>query len=56
MADYVERFADLYDQLSAYEEAPNSLHYTTRFLDGLKPGVRVAVALQKPRIWMLHMI
>ena len=45
----MERFADLCDQLSAYEEAPNSLHYTTRFLDGLKPGVRIAVALQKPR-------
>ena len=45
----MERFADLCDQLSVYEEAPNSLHYTTRFLDGLKPGVRVAVALQKPR-------
>ena len=49
VADYVDRFADLYDQLSAYEEIPNTLHYTTRFLDGLKPGVRVAVALQKPK-------
>lgn len=49
MVDYVDRFANLYDQLMAYEDAPNSLHYTTRFLDGLKPGVRVAVALQKPR-------
>ena len=49
MEDYVERFAELYDQLTAYEDAPNSLHYTTRFLDGLKPGVRIAVALQKPK-------
>lgn len=49
VVDYVERFANLYDQISTYEEAPNHLHYTTRFLDGLKPGVRVAVALWKPR-------
>nr|XP_020161515.1 uncharacterized protein LOC109746825 [Aegilops tauschii subsp. strangulata] len=49
VADYVDRFADLYDQLSAYEEIPNTLHYTTRFLDGLKPGVRAAVVLQKPK-------
>ena len=49
VADYVDRFTDLYDQLSAYEEIPNTLHYTTRFLDGLKPGVRIAVALHKPK-------
>ena len=39
-------FAELYDQLSAYEELPDSLYYTTRFIDGLKPGVRMSVALQ----------
>lgn len=49
MIDYVDRFACLYDKLSAYEDATNSLHYTTRFLDGLKPGVCVVVALQKPK-------
>ena len=47
--DYVERFAELYDQLTAYEDAPNSLRYTTRFLAGLKPGVRIAGALRKPK-------
>ena len=45
----MDRFAELYDQLTAYEDTPNDLHYTTRFLDGLKPGVRIAVALQKPK-------
>lgn len=45
----MERFSDLYDQLSVYEDIPDTLHYTTRFLDGLRPGVRIAVALQKPR-------
>ena len=41
-------FSYLYDQLSAYEESPDPLHYVTRFLDGLKPQVRLAVAIQKP--------
>lgn len=49
MEDYVDRFAELYDQLTAYEDSPNALHYTTRFLDALKPGVRIAVALQKSK-------
>lgn len=48
LADYVERFSELLDQLSAYELAPDPLHYVTRFLDGLKPSVRVLVAIQKP--------
>lgn len=45
---YVEQFAELYDQLTAYEDNPDTLHYTTRFIDGLKPGVRMAIAMQKP--------
>lgn len=48
VADYVERFSELIDQLSAYESAPDPLHYVTRFLDGLKPSVRVLVAIQQP--------
>jgi hypothetical protein len=38
--DYVQRFSDLMDKLSAYDNHPDVLHYTTRFLDGLKPVVR----------------
>lgn len=49
VANYVERFAELLDQLTAYEETPDPLHYTTRFLDGLQPTVRVLVALQQPQ-------
>lgn len=45
----MEQFAELYDQLTAYESSPDPLHYTTRFIDGLKPGVRMAIAMQKPR-------
>jgi hypothetical protein len=46
--EYIEQFADLVDQLSAYETSPDPLHYTTRFLDGLKPAVRMFVAIQRP--------
>lgn len=46
--DYVERFYDLFDQLSAYEEYPNTVHYVMRFMVGLKPPVRIAVGIQQP--------
>lgn len=37
------------DQISAYELNPDPVHYTTKFLDGLQPGVRNLVAIQQPR-------
>jgi hypothetical protein len=46
--DYVERFSELYDQLSAYEVSPDIVHYTTQFTEGLKPAIRMAVAIQQP--------
>jgi hypothetical protein len=48
VADYVQRFSQLMDQIAAYETRPDPVHYTTRFLDGLKPAVRVLVAIQQP--------
>jgi hypothetical protein len=48
MEDYVQRFADLIDLLAAYDTHPDPLHYLTRFLDGLRPAVRVLVAIQQP--------
>ncbi|KAK1679066.1 hypothetical protein QYE76_039914 [Lolium multiflorum] len=47
--DYVTRYSELMDQLSAYESNPDPVHYTTKFLDGLQPGVRILVAIQQPR-------
>lgn len=47
--EYVEQFAKLYDQLSSYESVPESVHYVTRFIDGLQPAVRVMVALHQPQ-------
>jgi hypothetical protein len=49
MADYVKRFSKLIDQLSAYESKPDYFHFTTRFLDGLKPTLGILVAIQEPR-------
>lgn len=46
--DYVSQFSELMDQLTAYEPEPDMLHYTTRFMDGLKPSVRMTVAVQRP--------
>jgi hypothetical protein len=45
---YISAFSALMDQLSAYEPHPDMLHYTTRFIDGLKPAVRITVAVQLP--------
>jgi hypothetical protein len=47
--DYVARFSALMDQISAYESRPDPVHYTTRFLDGLKQGMRILVAIQQTK-------
>jgi hypothetical protein len=49
VAEYVHQFAELVDQLAAYEAHTDQLHYVTRFIDGLKPEVRVLVAVQLPQ-------
>jgi len=46
--DYVQRFSDLIDRISSYESSSDPLLYLTWFLDGLKPDVRVLVAIQQP--------
>lgn len=47
--EYVHQFAELIDQLAAYEEKQDVLHYVTKFIDGWKPAVRVLVAVQSPQ-------
>lgn len=44
--EYIKQFSELIDQLAAYEARPDPLHYVTRFLEGLKPSVRILVAVQ----------
>jgi hypothetical protein len=48
VTDYVDRFSELFDQLSAYEVTPDIMHYTTRFIEGLLPAIHMAVAIQQP--------
>jgi len=48
VAAYIAAFYAVMDQLIAYEPNPHMLHYTTRFIDGLKPSVRILVAVQLP--------
>lgn len=45
--DYLNRFSALLDQIAAYDSWPHPVHYITKFLDGLFPGVRILVAIQK---------
>lgn len=37
------------DQIAVYTPQLDQVHYTTKFLDGLLPGVRLLVAIQQPR-------
>jgi len=48
VADYIERFLELVDQLTAYETHTDQLYYTMRFVDGLRGDVRSAVLIQRP--------
>ena len=46
--DYIDRFAELVDQLKAYESPPSALPYVTGFIDGLKPEIRVVLLVHSP--------
>lgn len=41
-------FSALMDQITAYQSHPDPVYYVTKFLDRLKPVVRLLVAIQKP--------
>lgn len=46
--DYVDRFAQLFDQLVAYESSTDMLYYTCRFVDGLRDDIKVVVTIHHP--------
>lgn len=48
VADYVDRFSELVDQLIAYEHTTDPMYYTIRFLDGLRDDIRSVVQVQRP--------
>lgn len=48
VTDYVERFVELIDQLSAYTASTDPLYYTMRFIDGLRDDIRSVVLVHRP--------
>jgi hypothetical protein len=48
IADYVERFAELVDQLTSYDHVTDPVYYAMRFMDGLRDDIRSAVSLHRP--------
>jgi hypothetical protein len=46
--DYIDQFSSLVDQLNASEDTHDPLHYTMKFIDGLKPEFKSPVLMQRP--------
>ena len=46
--DYVDRFAELVDQLKAYDSTAKALPHITRFIDGLHSEIRAVLLVQRP--------
>ena len=50
IADYVDRFFELMDQLIAYEHTTDPMYYTIRFMDGLRDDIRSSIQVQRPSV------
>jgi hypothetical protein len=48
VTDYVDKFAGLVDQLTAYGHVTEPVYYAMRFVDGLRDDIRTAVSLHRP--------
>jgi hypothetical protein len=48
VTDYVKKFSTIVDQLKAYTHHPDMQTFTTRFVDGLRPDIRIVMAMQRP--------
>lgn len=46
--EYIDRFAALVDQLSAYESQTDPLYYIMKFIDRLKDELKSAIIVQRP--------
>jgi len=49
VAEYVQCFAELVDQWSAYTSTTDPLYYTLRFIDGLRDDIKSVVLVQRPQ-------
>lgn len=45
--EYVDRFAQLVDQLNAYQSVSDPLYYTMKVLDGLREDIKSMVVIQR---------
>jgi hypothetical protein len=48
VADYVEQFSSLVDEIAAYESKTGLLYYTMRFIDGLRADIKQVIIVQRP--------
>lgn len=48
VADYIEQFAGLVDQLIAYENSNDPLYFIMRFIEGLRSDLKAAILIQRP--------
>lgn len=48
VSEYVDQFAQLVDQLTAYGHVTEPIYYAMRFVDGLKDEIRSVVSLHRP--------
>ncbi|WVZ95213.1 hypothetical protein U9M48_041007, partial [Paspalum notatum var. saurae] len=51
VAEYIERYAALVDQLTAYGGTNDPVYFTMRFIEGLSAHIKPAVMLQRPLSW-----
>jgi hypothetical protein len=49
VADYVQRFTELVDQLSAYTSTTDPWYFTLGFIDGLRDDIKSIVHVQRPK-------
>ncbi|CAD6253058.1 unnamed protein product [Miscanthus lutarioriparius] len=47
VADYIEQFVSLVDELKAYAKHPNPLYYVQRFIDGLRDDIKAILLVHK---------
>ncbi|CAN6333957.1 unnamed protein product [Urochloa humidicola] len=48
VAEYIEEFSSIVDQLDAYDLVSDPLYFTTRFVEGLRDDIRSVVLVQRP--------
>jgi hypothetical protein len=49
VAEYIDQFAQLVDQLNCYQPMSDPLYYTMHFLDGLRHDIKSIVMIQRPK-------